>query len=213
MKDQYPIFLDITDRRCAVIGGGKVALRKARALDMAGAKLLIVAPEICEEILDEFGAFHEIRLKQYDPTDIEECFLVVAATDNTILNSLIAADCRAEGILVNAVDQPNDCDYFVPSIIKRGGIQIAISTGGSSPAMAAWLKRNIERGLSYRLEEGLEIVAEARRELIDADPDAFDARAKGFEEFFESGIWEKFLDGSRELTVEEVVEWISSSMD
>lgn len=213
MKDKYPIFLDIAGRRCAVIGGGKVALRKARALDDAGAKLVIVAPEISPEIIEEFSGFQEIRHKQYDPTDIAGCFIVVAATDNTVLNSLIAADCREESILVNAVDQPNDCDFHVPGIIKRGGVQIAISTGGRSPAVTAWLKRHLERVLSYRLEEGLDIIAEARRELMDMEPDKFDARAAAFTEFFESGIWEKFLDGSRELTVEEVVEWISSSMD
>jgi len=173
--------------------------------------LRIVAPDISAEIMDEFGNRHEIRRKQYEPSDLDGAFLVVAATDDKVLNSLVAANCRERGIIVNSVDQPADCDFHVPSVIRRGEIQIAISTGGHSPAMAGWLRREIEKALSHKLEQGLDIIAAARRRLIESDPNGFEKRSLGFSEFFESDIWRGFLSGDRELLVEEVVEWISSS--
>ncbi len=213
MKELYPIFLDLTDRLCVVIGGGNVAFRKARSLADAGAKLRVVAPVICPEIAGEFSTAHEVVEKEYDTSDITAAYLVVAATDDAGLNTRIAADCRERGILINAVDQPDDCDFHVPAVVNRGRIQIAVSTSGHSPAMAGWLKREIDRNLGPRLGEGLGIIAEARSRLIESDPAGFDERAKGFREFFESDIWRGFLDGKRELSVEEVVEWISSFTD
>ena len=213
MKELYPIFLDLTDRLCVVIGGGNVAFRKASSLADAGAKLRVVAPVICPEIAVGFSTAHEVVEKEYDASDINAAYLVVAATDDAALNTRIAADCRDRGILINAVDQPDDCDFHVPAVVNRGGIQIAVSTGGCSPAMAGWLKREIDENLGPRLGDGLDIIGEVRGRLIESDPGGFDGRAKGFREFFESDIWRGFLDGKRGLSVEEVVEWISSFTD
>jgi siroheme synthase-like protein len=213
MSELYPIFLNLKGRLCIVVGGGNVALRKARALAASGAKLRIVAPDICEEIRSEFGDAHEIIEREFEQSDLNGCLIAVAATDDRELNSRISADCRERGILVNAVDQPEDCDFYVPACIIAGGIYIAVSTIGHSPALAGWVKREIEKALSPKLADGLEIISKARRTLIDADPDGSAHRGKAFAEFFKSELWREFLDGTRELIVEEVVEWISSYTD
>jgi precorrin-2 dehydrogenase/sirohydrochlorin ferrochelatase len=213
LKELYPIYLDLTDRLCVVVGSGDAALDRARVIDEAGAKLRMVASDFSDEVLKEFGEFHELRRKQYDTSDIEDAFLVVAATDNNVLNSLIAADCRERGTLVSTVGQPVDCDYFVPGVVRRGGIHIAVSAGGHSPELAEWVKREVERGISHRLEEGLDIIAAAKQEIIASDPEEQERCAEGFRKFFESDIWRDFLNDDRGLTVEQVVEWISSLGD
>ncbi len=212
MKKLYPIFLDLTGRLCLVVGGGIVALRKAEALRDADAKLRIVAPEVCNEIKSGFGE-HEILERRYESGDLDGCFIAVAATDDEGLNSRVARDCHERGVIVNVVDQPADCDFYVPACMSDGGIQVAVSTGGGSPALAAWIKRRIGESLSPRLCEGAEIIAGARVRLIETDPTGFGKRAKGFRAFFETDIWHGFLEGKRDLSEEEVVEWISSFTD
>ena len=209
MKKLYPIFLNLTDRTCIVVGGGSIALNKAGKLADSGASLKIVAPEICDEIKSNFSS-HQILNKEYEEDDLNGCYLAVAATDDSGLNSKISNDCRKRGILVNAVDQPDDCDFYVPASIEKGSIQIAISTGGASPAMAGWIKRHIDSLLSERLSDGVEIISEARKNHIAKNPEKFNFRAIAFRAFFESDIWSDFLDGSAELSVEVVEQWISS---
>lgn len=185
-------------------------MQKARKLAESGAVLRIVAPEICNEIIQEFSIGNEIRGKTYDIADLDGCYIVVAATDNEALNSQISKDCRKLGIMVNAVDQPEDCDFIVPAVVDKGGIRIAICTGGASPALAGWIKRQIDKALSPRLPEGLQMISKARAELIEKQPGEFDHRAKAFRAFFDSDLWLEFLDGSRDLTSEVIVGWILS---
>jgi len=209
----FPIYAHLEGRQCLVIGGGTIALRKARSLADAGAVVRIVAPDICTEIREEFVEPHEYICREYDPDDLNDVFIVVASTNDEALNARIAADCRNRGILVNAVDQPDDCDFYVPALVQRDDIQIAISTGGKSPAMAGWLRREIDKILSERLGDGLNIISVARRTLIDSNPPDYCGRADGFREFFESELWRDYLDGKRDLNPEKVVEWISSCSD
>jgi len=175
--------------------------------------LRIVAPEMVPEISDGFEGEHDLRLKNYEPDDLEGSFIVVAATDDKKLNSRIADDCRKRGIIINAVDQQPDCDFFVPAIVRRGDISIAISTEGKSPALSKWLKGEIESKLSHRLGKGLEIISDVREHLMERNPGCADIHGESFRAFFESDIWNRFLEGSRDLNVEEVIEWILSSTD
>ena len=210
MKKHYPIYLDLTDRLCLVVGGGEIAYHKAIALLESGARLRIVATEIREEIQKEFTGSHEILETEFSPAHIDGCHLVIAATDDQQLNKRISNEARKAGVFVNAVDQPDECDFYVPAILARDGISIAISTGGKSPAFAGWLKRELDNMLNPKLGDALEIISAARSVLIKADPQGFHIRSKAFKQFFQSDIWHEYLKDDGELTEETVIQWISS---
>lgn len=191
-----------------------MAFRKAESLARCGAVLRIVAPELKDrQQWENIVKSHEVRIKQYDHQDIKDCAIVIAATDDRTVNAAIAEDCRKAGIWVNSVDDPDNCDFFVPAVVNKGEIQIAVSTGGSSPAMSAWIAREINEMVSDRLSLGLEIISRVRGKMIENDPEGFERRAEAFRRFFETELWRGFLNGTCELTEEGVVEWISSCSD
>ncbi len=140
----YPVFFDLTRRLVVVVGGGKVALRKARALVEAGARVKVVAPR--RE--PEFEALPvEYIPRPFEPSDLDGAFLAYAATDNRAVNALVAAEAKRRGIPVNVADAPAECDFIVPSRIRRGKVQIAVSTSGEDPSRAVELRKKIERAL------------------------------------------------------------------
>jgi len=147
----YPIFLDLTGRLAVVIGGGEVALRKAEALSAAGARVRVVAPEIDGRLraIDRV----ECRQEPYSAAALDGATLAIAATDRPEVNSQVAADCRARGLLCNVVDVPAECDFIVPSVFRQGPLVIAVSTGGAAPSAAGRIRRRIERefGPAYGL--------------------------------------------------------------
>ena len=133
----YPIFLDIENRNVVIIGGGEVCARKAETMMSYGAKVTIVSPKFTPEIEQWAGNGQlAIQRKRYETTDIEDAHIVIASTDDTPVNERVAADARALRIPVNVVDVTHLCEFIVPAIIEKDGIQIAISTGGKSPAVA-----------------------------------------------------------------------------
>jgi uroporphyrin-III C-methyltransferase/precorrin-2 dehydrogenase/sirohydrochlorin ferrochelatase len=141
-----PIALNIENRRCLVVGGGAVAERKLHALLEAGAKVSVVAPDLVAglEALIDLGRIDVVR-RPFEPGDVEGAFVVVAATDDPEANAAVAAAARARGILVNAADDPANCDFVTPAVVRRGDVQIAITTGGRSPALARHLRERLER--------------------------------------------------------------------
>jgi siroheme synthase-like protein len=144
----YPIFFNLTGRPVVVIGGGKVALRKARALVEAGARVKVVAPRR-EPGLEALPV--EWVPRPFEPTDLDGAFLAYAATDSRAANARVAAEAKRRGIPVNVADCPEECDFIVPSRIRRGNVQIAVSTSGENPGQAVELRKKIERAL----EQGL----------------------------------------------------------
>lgn len=136
----FPLFVQLDKRPCLVVGGGTVAFRKIRVLLDFGADVTVVAPEITDAIsgMPENIICHE---KEYDTGDLYGFSLVVAATDDTELNHRISRDCRARGIMVNAVDQQEDCDFIVPAYLKAGEVVAAFSSGGNSPVVTQYLKK------------------------------------------------------------------------
>jgi precorrin-2 dehydrogenase / sirohydrochlorin ferrochelatase len=213
MNALYPIFLKLAGRLCLVVGGGAVAYRKAESLSSCGATLRIVAQKISDETRTRFGNTDEIIEREYQPADLDGCILAIAATDNPSVNTQVARDCRVHGILVNSVDDPDNCDFYVPAVVRKGDIQIAISSGGASPALSGWIRREIENLLTDRLAQGMEIIACVRKKMIEADPLGFEKRARVFSDFFETELWRGYLEGSCELSIEGVAEWISSCSD
>jgi precorrin-2 dehydrogenase/sirohydrochlorin ferrochelatase len=162
--EYYPLFLDVAGRKVVIIGGGAVSARKAETMLRHGATVTIVAPEIASEI----SGAHLVR-KSYEAADLENAFLVFAATNDPAINERVAADCRARNILVSVADAPARGDFIVPAIVESGPIRIAISTSGHSPALARRLKADLQPFAELAEILG-DLRADAIRSLADAKP-------------------------------------------
>ncbi|TLD41210.1 MAG: Siroheme synthase / Precorrin-2 oxidase [Candidatus Jettenia ecosi] len=164
MAKYYPIFLNIQDKKCVVIGGGNVAWRKVCSLKEAGAKVTVVSPEFCPELEKET----EIeRIKQkYDKEFLKEALVVIASTDDEEVNKRIYSDAMEKGILVNVVDKPEFCSFIVPSSMVRGDLRISISTGGASPALARNIREYLEKQFGNEYDEFTKLLSEMRRKVL-----------------------------------------------
>jgi precorrin-2 dehydrogenase / sirohydrochlorin ferrochelatase len=183
-----PIFLDVTGRRCMVVGGGEVATRKLESLLEAGAAVVIVSPNLCAPlaaIVDRGMATHIARA--YRRGDIAGCVLVYAATDDPAIHREIAEEARALGIPLNVVDVPELCTFIAPAVAKQGDLQIAISTGGASPAFAARLRRGLEKQFGREYGIALKVLRVARRRLHNEEIDPVD-RMRRLKDLAESPI-------------------------
>jgi len=137
----YPIFLDLSGRRCVVVGGGEVAGRKARKLLQARARVVVISPEMGAEL--ESVAV-EVHRRPYREGDLEGAYLAFAATDSREVNAAVAREARERGIPVNVADRPSDGDFALPSTLRRGALQVAVSTGGASPTLARRIRDELE---------------------------------------------------------------------
>ena len=163
----YPINLCLKGRRCAVIGGGKVAWRKSRALLAAGAQVTIISPELHPDLLECAAQSPACRWYKavYAPGLLEGFFLVFCAADDRRVNLQAARDARELGVLVNAASEPELCDFMVPARIERGDLLITVSTGGKSPALARLLRERLEQEFSEADGVWLEHLAVLREKL------------------------------------------------
>ena len=161
----FPFYMEVKGKKCLVAGGGKVALRKVEKLLPFGVQITAVAPEFCPEL----ERLEPLRLERrcFEPSDLEGVELVIAATDNRPVNAEISRLCRERGIPVNVVDNPELCSFYFPALIKREELCIGISTGGTSPLTAAFLRERIEQSIPDNLEWMLEQMAEYRQRLRD----------------------------------------------
>lgn len=163
----YPIFLDIRNKACVVIGGGDVAERKVVLLLSAGARVSVVSPEFTVNLvrMGEDGKILLIR-RPYQEGDLKGAFLAYAATDDEDINNRVYMEGEREGVLLNVVDEPEMCNFIVPSVVNRGALSIAISTGGSSPAFAKRLRTEMEERYGEEYSVFLEIMAAIRQKLL-----------------------------------------------
>lgn len=163
----FPVFLDVRERPCMVIGGGTVAERKAFALFDAGADLTVVSPSLTPS-LREFTGNGKIthREKHFEEQDIAGAYLVIAATNDAVVNEAVARACRKRGILVNTATSPDEGTFVVPSVVERGDLLIAISTCGDSPALARKVREDLERTYGPEYGAFLEKMANLRRRLL-----------------------------------------------
>ena len=163
----YPVNLVLKGRDCLVVGGGDVAARKVKSLLTCGAKVTVTAPQLHPLIKQAVRKkrIHWVR-RSFRPADLKRQFLVIAATDNPSLNTSISEVARRRRILVNAVDQPRDCTFTVPSVVRRGSLAIAISTNGASPALSKQIRRRLSK--EYGLEFGrfLKRMAQIREKAL-----------------------------------------------
>ena len=139
----FPLFIDLQDKPCLIVGGGAVAARKAEKLLPYGPKLTLVAPEFHPDLCALLGVLRIERA--FLPDDIAGQTLVIAATDDPAENRVIRSLCQARSIPVNVVDNKDLCTFLFPCLIKRGDLSIGISTGGASPTAAVWLKKQVEQ--------------------------------------------------------------------
>jgi siroheme synthase-like protein len=162
----YPVALDLTGRPCLVVGGGVIAGRKVGSLVDAGASLTVVSPTLSPALLAlaADGGFHWWP-REYAAGDAAGFFLVMVATGDGADNGAVAAEARARGALVNCADDPERCDFILPSVLRRGAVTVAVSTGGASPTMARLVREEIEARLPADCAALTDVVARARRAL------------------------------------------------
>jgi precorrin-2 dehydrogenase/sirohydrochlorin ferrochelatase len=193
---KYPIFLELGSRRVVVIGGGTVAVRKVQALLQTGARVVVVAEHI-DDMLTALcqGMDAELIMSKYSKNYLAGALLAIAATNNNDLNKQIYKDCQELEVLCNVVDVPEFCDFFVPAVVKRGKLQIAIGTGGQCPAFAGHTRKKLESIFTERHGEFLAELEKLRKKIIQNVSDPADRKTvlgkladdESFEYFAENG--------------------------
>lgn len=167
----YPIYLDIENRDVLIVGGGNVSARKAGTLMKYGAKVTILSPEISDEIREwaDSGKL-KVVLERYVESFLDGKAVVIGATGDPCVNARIARDCRRRRIPVNVVDVTHLSEFIVPSIIEQGSIQIAVSTGGKSPALARTIRETLEKTIGMEYSEVNDLLGSLRKSAKKALP-------------------------------------------
>ena len=199
--DFLPIFLNIRDRKCVVVGGGEVALRKASMLVRAGAALHIVAETVGAE-LRQLCLAHDAVIEQspFQASQLQEAALVIAATDDPLVNEAVAAAAAASGVPVNVVDQPRLCSFIMPAVVDRSPVVVAISSGGSSPVLTRQLKELNEVMIPARIDR-LATLLGGYREQVQQRIRNFDARLRFWEDVLAGDIPELIYRGDEQAAV------------
>jgi len=180
----YPIFVELAGRRCLVVGGGNVAITKVTGLLNAEGEVTVVSPDLhplLQNLLDEGRIRHIAR--EYQQGDVEGYDIVMVATDDGAINRTVATHAREQKIWVNSSDDFPNCDFILPSVVRKGKIVLAASTGGASPALARRLRKDLEAFLTDEYALLGDVLAEVRRELRAAKV-AVDAE-----------VWQRAIDG------------------
>ncbi|MCK9419767.1 MAG: bifunctional precorrin-2 dehydrogenase/sirohydrochlorin ferrochelatase [Nitrospirae bacterium] len=195
----YPVYLDLRDRPCVVIGGGTVAERKALALLEAGAEVTIISPALTTKLreLSDTGKITHLQ-KQYEEKDLSGEFLVIAATPSPEVNTLVAAACRKKHMLVNVAVPPEANSFIVPSVVERGDLLIAISTSGASPALAKKIRQDIEQRYGAEYEVFLDKLSAIRPRVIEEISDE-KKRQKIFQALVDSDVIDLIRQGKTHL--------------
>ncbi|MBI9091902.1 MAG: bifunctional precorrin-2 dehydrogenase/sirohydrochlorin ferrochelatase [Desulfobacterium sp.] len=162
----YPVNLDINDRDCLVVGGGKVGARKAETLARSGARVTVVSPDFDPALWDSCPTSLCLKRKAYQRKDLDGMFLVIGATDNRELNQTIANDARERRVLFNGADLPEQSNFIVPAVVSRGDLTIAVSTSGNSPAFARKIKQDLEQQFGPEYQAFLFLMGRIRTRLL-----------------------------------------------
>ena len=162
----YPVFLKISGRKCVVVGGGQVALRKVKILLEHSADVEVISPDLCPELaqLHDDGAVRALS-REYREGDLKDAFVAIAATDNSEINRQVVLEAQSKAVLINVVDDAENSDFIVPSYLRRGDITIAVSTAGKSPALARKIRTRLEKELGDEYAYLTSLIGETRAEL------------------------------------------------
>lgn len=202
---KYPIFLELSGRRVVVIGGGAVAVRKAQTLLAASARLVVVAERIDKMMTALCKSKNaELIKSKYSKDYLAGALLAIAATNNHQLNKRIYKDCQELEVLCNVVDEPELCDFFVPAVVKRGDLQIAVGTEGHYPAYAGHIRKKLEKIFTEEHGRFLTELEKFRKRILKDVAEPAERKAllgqladdKSFEYFVENGPaqWRTFAD-------------------
>ncbi|TZE81813.1 precorrin-2 dehydrogenase/sirohydrochlorin ferrochelatase family protein [Calorimonas adulescens] len=188
----YPIMLNIKNKKCLVVGGGKVALRKILSFVEGEALITVISPSFDEEII-KLAAKEKVELirREYQQGDVRGFFVAIAATDDEKVNKLVASDGEKYNMLVNVVDDKDLSSFIVPSIVRRGDLIISISTSGKSPLFSRMIKEKLESIFNADYEKLLQKLYQKRIELKD----------KGFTEEEKMAIYKEFIEKSGLLEI------------
>ncbi|MGH9263707.1 MAG: precorrin-2 dehydrogenase/sirohydrochlorin ferrochelatase family protein [Acidimicrobiales bacterium] len=159
----YPVNLVLDGRECLVVGGGKVAVRKVEGLLDCGARVRVVAPRVDPALRGRAGVVVEER--PWRREDLAGMWLVIAATDDPAVNRSVFEAGQRAGVWVNGADDPANCSFTLPSVVRRGDLQVTVSTGGRSPALATWLRRRLEGEIGPEYAVLLDLLASEREGL------------------------------------------------
>ena len=163
----FPLLLNVKGRRCLVVGAGKVAAGKIDGLLIHNAQIEVVSPRAVRGIQAQARAgVLTWKKRLFSPKDVKGAFLVIAATSSSQVNGKVFKACRAQRVLCNAVDDPEHCDFFYPAVVRRGPLQIAISTNGNLPALAARLRKELEEQFGDEWSAWVEHVGKLRHEML-----------------------------------------------
>lgn len=205
-----PIFIDLRGKPVVVVGGGIVAARKVESLLKAGAQVKVIAPEVIDEIAACPGV--DIELRAYEDDDLEGAFLIIAATDDEEINRSVSEEARQRRIFCNVVDRPELCSFIVPSVVDRGPIKVAISTGGLSPALSRRLRLLVGKHI------GDEYVALANilglvRPLVKSQGGPSDDHRRVFELLIDSELLDAIRAGNRPLAEDILFQALGQHID
>jgi precorrin-2 dehydrogenase/sirohydrochlorin ferrochelatase len=200
----YPVFFDLREKICLVVGGGGVAERKVRRLLECDAAVRVVGECLSGglQTLQKEGRI-QCQVGRYSPSCLDGAFMVICATDDRAVNEQVMQDCRKRGIPINVVDDPERCDFILPAIAEQGDLSVAISTAGKSPALAKRLRQELERQYGPEYRELLDMLGELRkRRLAKGHPS--EENQKVFEAIVFSDILEHLRKGDRAAADEKI---------
>ncbi|MCW8878419.1 MAG: siroheme synthase CysG [Kangiellaceae bacterium] len=200
--DYFPLFTDIKQKECLVVGGGEIAFRKASALLRAGSNVTIVAPEICDNVQDlAENAACKIVQQKYQNSFLDNKILVIAATDIRSLNEQVFSDANDRNIPVNVVDNPDLCTFIFPAIVERGPMTIAVCSNGNAPVLGRLLRAKIESIIPFQYGRLAELAQKYRAKVKSAFSNT-NQRRDFWESVFEGKVAEKVFDGEFEQAEE-----------
>ena len=181
----YPIFIDLQGEKVVVVGGGTVAERKIETLLEYGAVVSVVSRELTPPLRKyvEEGKIKFLE-QEFRENQLKGAFMVIAATDDSLLNHQVSKIAREKGLLINAVDQPSDCNFIVPSILRRGDLSIAVSTSGKSPALAKKIREELENSFGDEYGILLALMGRLRKEIL----------SRGFSQAENSRLFRELVD-------------------
>lgn len=199
--ERLPIFLDLHDQPCLIVGGGEIAARKCAMLRRAGAIVTIVAPVLCPQLADALEAptLNHIA-RDFEAADLEGAVLVVAATDDEVVNAAVSQAARAQQIPVNVVDRPELCSFVFPSIVDRSPVVVAVSSGGASPVLARLVRARLEGLLPTGLGRLANLLGGYRTRVKQSIP-AFADRRRFWEDLIQGPFSEHVLSGDESSAI------------
>jgi precorrin-2 dehydrogenase/sirohydrochlorin ferrochelatase len=203
-RPYYPAILDIADRTAVVVGAGKIGEGKIDGLLRAGAKVRVVSLTATDTVR-EWAAAGRIELEEraYETADLEGAFMVIAATEDNATNVRVFEDAESRQMLCNVVDVTHLCNFILPSIVRRGDLAIAVSTGGASPAMARRIRLSLSECYGDEYAVAMELLGSLREELKEMYPDPDDRKV-----LFERMVYSNFMDMVRAGDAEGIEAWV-----